>query len=355
MTQHDNRSRSWFTGATILLVMAQLFACGGEPAEEETAQPEVAVSTALVETQPFAEILSAIGQVAPRPGHIAALSAPAATTVTGVLVAPGMRVSAGTELVRLDASVFRASGASAAAAVDAAQRNFDRARRLVDAGIAPRRDLEQAQSDLAAAEANLAAARRIQDRAVLRAPFGGVVTRVPAVLGAAVDVGEVLVELADPSAVDILLAMTPAEARQVRVGASVLLRAGADAVPDTLGRGSVADVGGIVDSATRSVSVRVLVSTRRPLRIGETVSGDVTLTSYPAATVVPIEALVPDGEHFKVFVVDSALVAHEREVVVDGRTQGVARIVSGVVAGERVVTAGAYGVEDGAKVSPAKP
>jgi len=69
---------------------------------------------------------------------------------------------------------------------------------------------------------------------------------------------------------------------------------------------------------------------------------------------VPLEALVPDGEDFKVFVVDNAGTAHERKVSVGGRTDKIAEITQGLTAGERVVTYGAYGVSDSAKVVPAK-
>ena len=47
---------------------------------------------------------------------------------------------------------------------------------------------------------------------------------------------------------------------------------------------------------------------------------------------------------------DSAGIAHARPVTVGGRSESQAEIVAGLTAGETVVTAGAYGVEDGAKI-----
>jgi membrane fusion protein, multidrug efflux system len=272
-----------------------------------------------------------------------------------VFVTAGQRVSKGTRLVELDQAVFSASAQSARVALDAAQRNYERAQRLVEAGIAPRKDLDQAASELALARANVVTAQRSSELSVLRSPINGVVTRMNAVLGASVDVGQALVEVADPSALDVVLETTPSDAGRMRAGADVLLRGGQSAAGDTLGRGVVVDVGGIVDSATRSVGVRVRPgSMRRVLRIGETVSGDVTVATIRNAITVPNEALVPAGEGFKVFVVDSADVVHERDVTIGGRTASVVRIVTGLSAGERVVTYGAYGIADGAKVLPAK-
>ncbi|NUQ21552.1 MAG: hypothetical protein HOQ09_11400, partial [Gemmatimonadaceae bacterium] len=110
--------------------------------------------------------------------------------------------------------------------------------------------------------------------------------------------------------------------------------------------------GAAVDSATRSVSVRVRVTTaRRVLRIGETVFGEITTATRANAVVVPVAALVPEGDGFKVFVVDTQSVAHARTVTVGARNAQLAEVASGLRAGERVVTYGAYGVEDGAKVT----
>jgi membrane fusion protein (multidrug efflux system) len=114
----------------------------------------------------------------------------------------------------------------------------------------------------------------------------------------------------------------------------------------------VADVAGAVDSASRSVAVRVRTTApARPLRVGETVSGRIVVAEHPHAVSVPMEALVPDGEGVKVFVVDSAGIAHARTVRVGARTDRLVEIADGLAVGERVVTDGAYGVEDRARVA----
>ena len=65
----------------------------------------------------------------------------------------------------------------------------------------------------------------------------------------------------------------------------------------------------------------------------------------------PLEALVPNGDDYKLFVVDGNGTAHEREVKVGGKTTTSAEITEGLKAGERIVTFGAYGMQDSAKVS----
>jgi membrane fusion protein (multidrug efflux system) len=148
-----------------------------------------------------------------------------------------------------------------------------------------------------------------------------------ATLGASVDPAQPIVEISDPNALDLLFSVTPTDAARVRPGAKVSVSAGQSATGEPLGIGSVLDVAGTVDTTTRSVAVRVEApTTRRRLRIGETVFGAIAVGMRPSAIVVPLEALVPEGEEFKVFVVDANSIAHEREVKVGGRTSTVAEI-----------------------------
>jgi cobalt-zinc-cadmium efflux system membrane fusion protein len=335
---------------------ALLAACArgeDEAAAEEAVPPVVGARTAVVTARPFTETVSAIGTVEARAGHVASLGAPAQGRVTRVLVAVGQRVSAGQPLVELDPATFAAAAQSAEAAVAAAERSAERTRRLVEEGIAPRKDAEQAAAELARARADLVGAQREARLATLRTPISGVVTRLSATLGATVDPAQPLVEVVDPSALDVVLNATPADAGHIRPGAPTALTAGESAAGEPLGAGTVVDVGAAIDSATRAVAVRVRVpASRRPLRVGETVSGRIAVATRPSAVVVPAEALVPEGDGYKVFVVDAHDVAHAQLVTIGARADSLVEIVKGLAAGARVVTYGAYGVTDSARVVP---
>ena len=348
------RSRRAFWLATAAAVACK--GGGGEAGgEAKTPAAVVGVQTAVVGKGPFTETLGAIGTVVARPGHVAALSAPQPARITRVFVSAGQHVTAGEPLVELDQTPFRAATQAAEATLAAAEKANERQQRLAAEGIVPRKDADQAAAEVAKARGDAANARRAEQLSIMRSPLGGVVTRMSAVLGATADVAQPLVEVADPQALDILLNVTPTDAARVRPGAKVTLTAGQNATGESLGIGSVADIGGTVDTASRSVGVRVQApTTRRPLRISETIYGQVAVAVHPNAITVPLEALVPEGEEFKVFVVDAAGTAHERKVSVGGRTDKVAEITQGLAAGERIVTYGAYGVSDSAKVVPAK-
>jgi membrane fusion protein (multidrug efflux system) len=135
----------------------------------------------------------------------------------------------------------------------------------------------------------------------------------------------------------------------------VTLSAGETSTGESLGVGRIISVSATVDSSTRSVEVRAQAPpSARTLRIGETIFGQISMGIKPRAITVPVAALVPDGEGFKVFIVNADNIALARPVTVGRRTDAVAEITSGLAGGERVVTEGAYGVEDSVKVSQAK-
>ena len=343
-----------------LLTLVVVAACHGSPkAADEGAAAVTGVRTAVATLEPFPETVNVIGTVSARPGRYAALAAPGPTRVARIFVGPGQWVSKGDSLVEFERAPFEAAAESAAAALAGAERNAARAARLAQAGILPQKDADQAASDLAAAQAAAVTARRAQELATLRAPLAGVVTRMTAVLGASVDVSQPVVEVADPAALDVVFNVSPAEAGRIQSGDTLTLTGTEGGARESLGSARVVSVAVAVDSVTRAVAVRAHLSGRpaatRPLRIGESVSGQIITGVHANAVSVPVEALVPEGEGFRVYVVDSSGIAHARPVVVGGRSEARVEIVRGLAAGERVVTTGAYGVTDSAKIGTEQP
>ena len=318
---------------------------------EGASKASVSASVATVKAELFTESVEASGVVSARTGHFAALSAPAPTRITAVNVTVGAHVKRGDKLVSFETTAFDAAVSSADAALNAAQQNQARARRLVDAGVSPRKDVEAATAEVAAAQAASTTAHRSQQLGVLVAPIDGVVTRLNAVLGASVDVGQTLIEMADTQSLDVQLVLSPSLATKVHMGQSAVFRDGSAADAAEVATGKVADVAAALDSSTRGVIVRVSVgSQKRTLRIGESLYGRITAASHANALIIPDEALVPTGEGFQVFVVDEAGKAHATPVKIGARADHRVWITDGLKVGQSIVTTGAFGMDDGATV-----
>lgn len=342
----------------MLLAPAVLFAitaCGKkDTAADANVTPVVTVETAPVTIASFTPTVRAVGTVVSSPKGYAELSAPAPSRVARVLVTAGQEVRAGDVLIELDGATLQAAASGANAARDAAQRAYDRALRLAQDGILPRKAVDQASSDLAQANAAAVGARRTYALSTLRSPISGVVTRMNAVTGASVDPTQMLVAVADPHALQVLLQVSPTDAAGIRPGATVALFDNETPSATSVGHGTVATVGAAIDSATRAVPIRVrVVSSTRPLRLGETLGGRVSFAGSTSAMSIPSAALVPDSAGFKVYVVKGG-VAYATSVEVGTRGDSFVQITKGLSAGQTVVTTGAYGLEDSSKVTVPK-
>jgi RND family efflux transporter MFP subunit len=339
-----------------LLCLAALTVAAGACAKKDAAadnKPDAVVSAqvAPVTAQHFTETVDAVGTVAARPGHIATMAAPSPTRVANVFVTFGAHVKAGDKLVEFEQPAFDAAASGAEATLAAAEKAQARTQRLADLGVLPRKDAEAAAADLGAARLNSVNAKRARELSTLRSPIDGVVTRLSAVLGASADPTQVMVEVADPSAVDAILVLSPSDASRTKVGDLVELHAGAAASGAAIAKGRVADISAAVDTTSRGVPARVeITSGAGSVRIGQTLFGRIAIAEHDRVVMVPTEALVPTGEGFKVFVVDEKGIAESRPVKIGGRNDHGAWITEGLKPGENIVTQGAYGVDDSTKV-----
>ncbi len=127
----------------------------------------------------------------------------------------------------------------------------------------------------------------------------------------------------------------------------------AEAFPTRQFRGFVSAVAAVADSSTRAFQVEVMIPNERAmLRPGMIVSLDAATTpkSQPV-TVAPLNSIIRDSDassNFAVLVLDGKVV-HLRPVSL-GETYGNLIAVSGVSAGEKLVTSGSTFVHDGEAV-----
>jgi membrane fusion protein, multidrug efflux system len=157
------------------------------------------------------------------------LAAQVSGTVLALPVRAGDRVQAGQVLVRLDARAAEqtaAAGAAqvraAAAAREAATREFDRQKQLFEKNYISRAALERAEAQYKSADAEAAAqiasagaARTQSDFYVLRAPYAGVVAGVDVVVGDMAMPGRKLLTVYDPAALRVTAAIPQTVAAQL--------------------------------------------------------------------------------------------------------------------------------------------
>jgi cobalt-zinc-cadmium efflux system membrane fusion protein len=303
-------------------------------------------------------------EVRPRAGGQGEVTAPIeGRLVEAASIPPGQAVARGQVLARIappisapdDRPALELAKAEAEGALQFARRDRERAQRLVEAGAAPNRRLEEArwketaqEARLTAAEARLAqyettreaegdfAARSFS----VRAPIAGTVFETRAVAGANVRPGDSLFRIVDTATVYIAASMPEAEAGKLRAvtGAELML---SDGRLKPLSK--LISSGKVVDPVSRTVPVVYEVdNSDRQLAIGQAASVRLFTSANTTAPAVRESALVDDGGRPVIFVQLAGETFARRPVTLGNREGAYVQVTSGVKTGERVVTKGAY-------------
>ncbi|MDX1503579.1 MAG: efflux RND transporter periplasmic adaptor subunit [Thermoanaerobaculia bacterium] len=332
-------------------------------------------------------VLDASGYVTAR--RQATVSSKVTGKVVEVRIEEGMRVSEGQVLARLDdtnvAAAVRLAAAELAAArtalaetrvrLDEARRERERTAHLESAGVASRRQLDQASAEadsLAArlesqqeavvvGERRLAVQRQLLEDTVIRAPFDGVVVAKNAQPGemiSPVSAGGGFTRtgigtLVDMESLEIEVDVNEAYIQRVAPGQAVI--ATLDAYPDWRIPARVIAIIPTADRQRATVQVRVgfdELDARILPEMGVKVafqSGSEPVEASAPGVEVPLAAVRRSGDRDLVFVVTDDRV-ERRAVAVTQRGAAVARVVSGLAAGERVVVDPPPDLADGARV-----
>lgn len=352
--------------SAVLCTMAALPGCSREAPAPRAEREEfvVPVGAQPAERAGIRAVVRASGVIAPAEGAEFLAVAPEPARIAEVTKAAGDPVTSGEVLVRFDlpsaaqdVARLTADLAAAQAQLESARINQQRVRDFVDRGMVPRRDLQTADRELAEAQAAVdrvraahAAALAAADRAVLRAPFEGIVAsrhHHPGDLVLSTSADPVL-RIVDPRRLDVIAAVPETDAPRVVPGATARLASGGG-IPVTLKvqRRLEEQIG-----AGDTVPFRLVFDAPSELPVDTPVEVDIDAEERMDAVLVPAEAVIRDGGQTVVMIAAGSR-AERRPVTTGIEDEAKVEITSGVRAGEMVITRGHIGLEDGAPISVA--
>ena len=342
------------------------------PAGEETIaflkeqQWSLEFATETVRERPAREVIRVSAEISPRVGGEAQVTVPFhGRLASSTLPPPGTAVAKGQVLATLipptsnpsELPALELAKAEADAALQLARKDRQRAERLLNAGAAPARRLDEARYAEQTAEARVmaATARLEQYRAtreaegeqpsvktfLLRAPISGLVMETRAVPGANVEAGEVLFGIVDADTVYVAAIVPEVELPRIAQFREAALEIPGQPAIRRLHR--LVSVGRLVDPSTRTFRVIYEAANQdRALAINQTVFARLLGPVGGPRPAVPVSAVVDDGGRPVVFVQLEGE-AFARRPVKLGESEGVyVQVVEGVKVGERVVSRGAY-------------
>lgn len=362
------------------------------PAQNPSAfQPDAAQWKALgfAEVRPasFPEEEETEGQIATADDVTVQVFPPFSGQVERVFVLAGDHVVKGQPLAAVRASELAQAGAdlnaseaslaSAKAQLATAEANAARQAALLPERGASKHDVEQAQSDLAAARAavqtNAAAADAVRNRlrilgisesdvrnlsrrgalAMIRAPVSGVVVQRDLGPGqylnsTANGATTALFTISDLGKVWLVAEVREEDANRVALGDTVQVRV--LSLPGRTFSAKINFVGSVIDPTTRRLPVHaVLPSFNGLLKPGMFATFTITGASTETSPAIPESAVVYDGADARVWVAQPGHLLALRQVQVGRRHDGLVQVVSGLAPGEQVVTTGALFIDRAAK------
>lgn len=286
--------------------------------------------------------------------------------ITQIYVHSGDRVTAGMPLMQIDPSKQEATVSSQEevrtaqqATVAWAQQQYERTSGLYKAGVVSKQDLDQAQTALDTARAQLQSleAQVTQQRVQLRyykvvAPRQGMVGDIPVRVGDRVVTSTLLTTVDQPGTLEAYIYVPVERTPLLRLNMPVEI---VDAGGTLLAQSRISFISPEVDTTTQSVLVKARIANNRErLRTSQFIRARV-IWSERRAPRIPVLSVSTIGGQYFAFVAETQngkIVARQKLLHV-GEMQGNDYVVlDGVKPGDKVIVSGTQFLTDGAPVLP---
>ena len=286
--------------------------------------------------------------------------------VRQIMVMAGDRVREGQPLMQIDpekqqatVSASQSQRESREADLEFARQQLARAQKLLDAGAVSQAELEQAQTGVKTAEAQLAAVNsQIRENQVqlqyyrVTAPADGIVGDIEVRQGDRVTTSTLITTIDAAEGLEAYINVPLERTANLRQGLTVELL-GADGA--IIASNPITFIAPRADDATQSILVKATLRTRPPgVRVQQYVRARIVWSNEPAISVPVVAVSRVSGQYF-IFVAEQGqggVVARQKPITV-GDLIGDSYIVrSGVKEGEKVIVSNLQKLADGAPVKP---
>ncbi|MGI5912542.1 MAG: efflux RND transporter periplasmic adaptor subunit [Syntrophomonadaceae bacterium] len=355
----------------LIIVLSLSSGCGKQT--ETVKETELSVSVVTVEKRDIAQAVKYPGTV--RGVNEVYIMPKVAARVTGIYVKPGDMVKVGQTLITLDRTDFEAAikqGEAAVAMAEAGKKandiqlenarlNYERTKKLFEAGAASQQQLETAQvsyevlasgsaeAALEQARAGLLSAQTQLKYCTITSPINGVVGSINLSLGDTASPQSPAAAVTDTSLLEIETLVSESEVSYIKTGdeVDILIKA----VSDKTLKGKVDSVSNVPDPVKRNYVVKVVLD-NPDSKIKSGMFAEVIISTLNKQDVlcVPLSAVIPRSGRETIYTVDKDNRAREIDVKTGLRDNSYVEIMSGVKAGDKVITKGNTLVNEGTLV-----
>jgi len=332
-----------------LVAAATVWIASGHLIPHDSAEGQAAIRPAEAKQQPLFKVSVASASVVPHSptltlsgrteaDHKVAITARTGGVLTQLPITRGQHVKKGEVIAVLADEAREAQVQQAQALFDQRKAELEARRLLIEKGTLPKLDLVNLEAQYKAAEASLASAKAERDRGIVRAPWDGVITDVPAEVGGAA-FSFTGTQIATLVALDPMLAVAEVSERKL-AGIKVGEKAEVRLINGQIVPGRVRYVAKSASPTTRTYRVEVeMANADGKIPDGITSEVVLTLAPVPAAQVARSALTISStgdiglrvvGENDKVAFVPVHIIEDGQETMwVSGLSDGARVIVRG--------------------------
>jgi RND family efflux transporter MFP subunit len=331
--------------ALLCLSAAALLAsgCGRGPYDHEALSNAAPAKVRLATVRAVEIVLPAESVGTVRPQRTAQVAAKVMGAIEQMPVALGQRVRAGDLVARIGADEISARVAQARAQLNAARRDLERERDLLEKSASTAETVRGLEDRFAGAEAMVREAEDMMGYTELRAPFNGIISRKFADVGDLASPGSPLLEIEAAGQFQVEAPLPDSLADRLQPGE--LLTVGIPTLGVTF-RGKLVELSSSADPGAHTVMAKIAVPAEVPVRSGE--FARVQVNGAPVtALMAPASCVAALGQMQRVFVAGGDNRAGLRLVKTGAVRGDLVEILSGLDANERVVVSPPAGLREG--------
>ena len=269
--------------------------------------------------------------------------------ITEVNVKEGQNVSAGQVIAIVDASILASNYEEMKTQLEYAEYIYEKQKELNKRGVGSEFDLETAKNQVASLKASMNSLNTQRGKAIIKAPFSGVIDAVYAKIGQMAGPQAPIVRLVNNSNVDIVATLSEKHLPNVRVGTPIEVRL--PNYSDTVFQLTITNVGNYIEETNRTFRIMSSIKNNTLLLPNMLTEISVTDMDVKNGLIVPTISIAKDQDNNDYIYVtkktDKGLKAVKVNINVINKYNGQALIESDEIsAGQNVIVEGARGIAE---------
>lgn len=274
------------------------------------------------------------------------LKAPLAGMVLDIYFKEGQQIREGQSIIRLDDRVWKAQLSGLNSELETAKKELQRRKNLLEIEGSSQEEIDLAATTIEKLKAQIQQLQVNIQLANVKAPFSGKMGMRDFSLGAFLKEGDVITSLTATHTLKVDFSLPQAYINSIEMGKAIHVLVGKDTLKAT-----IYAISPMINAESRTINVRARLSQSAKKNILPGTYAEVLVSTklINDALLIPTQAVVPEINDQTVYVYQQGK-AVRKTVELGTRTADKVHVLTGIAAGDTVITTGLLQIKDGGQV-----